>query len=81
VYNFNKAGTFPWWAYSKLAGSRRINKPILKIFDKTVWIWSHLDRLLPWNGLSLILVARKTAAAGNSRTECALNQQTSASTN
>jgi glycosyltransferase involved in cell wall biosynthesis len=81
VYNFNKAGTFPWWAYSKLAGSRRISKPILKIFDKTVWIWSHLDRLLPWDGLSLILVARKTAAAGNSLTECALNQQAPASTN
>jgi SAM-dependent methyltransferase len=62
VYNFNKAGTPPWWAYSKLTGSKRIGKPVLKIFDKTVWIWSHLDRLMPWNGLSVILVARNTAA-------------------
>jgi hypothetical protein len=64
-----------------LAGSRRISKPILKIFDKTVWIWSHFDRLLPWDGLSLILVARNDGGAGTSRTECALNQQTPASTN
>jgi glycosyltransferase involved in cell wall biosynthesis len=61
IYNFNKAGTPPWWAYSKLTGSKRIGKPVLKIFDKTVWIWSHLDVLMPWNGLSVIVVGRNTA--------------------
>ncbi len=76
VYNFNKAGTPPWWAYSKLSGSRRIGKPILKIFDKTVWIWSRLDSLLPWNGLSLILVARKDAGTPSPTAECAINEQT-----
>ena len=56
---FNKAGAPPWWVYSKILGARNINKPILKIFDKTVWIWRRLDWLLPWPGLSLIAVARK----------------------
>jgi hypothetical protein len=42
-----------------LAGRRRISKPVLKIFDKTVWIWRRIDRFLPWRGLSLIVVARK----------------------
>jgi glycosyltransferase involved in cell wall biosynthesis len=68
VYNFNKAGTPPWLAYSRLFGSKHINKPVLKIFDKTVWIWGRLDVLMPWPGLSLILVARKRAIeapAGN----------------
>ncbi len=60
VYNFNKAGTPPWWIYSKLTTSKRIGKPVLKMFDKTVWIWSHLDALMPWNGLSVILVGRNT---------------------
>jgi glycosyltransferase involved in cell wall biosynthesis len=63
VYNFNKAGAPPWWAYSRLFGKRHINKVILKIFDKTVWAWRHLDRLMPWPGLSLILVARKPVSA------------------
>ncbi len=63
VWGFNKAGTPPWWVYSKLAGSRRINKLTLKIFDKTVWIWRHIDGLLPWRGLSLIAAGRKTAAS------------------
>jgi hypothetical protein len=37
---------------------RRINKAWLKFFDKTVWLWRRLDFLLPWRGLSLIVIAR-----------------------
>jgi hypothetical protein len=40
-------------------GSKNINKPVLKIFDKTVWLWSRLDWLLPWPGLSLIAIGRR----------------------
>src|SRR5579872_3385943 len=58
---FNKAGTAPWWAYGKLFGSRNINKLVLKVFDKTVWLWRRIDGFLPWPGLSLILIARKPA--------------------
>jgi glycosyltransferase involved in cell wall biosynthesis len=59
LYQFNKAGTLPWWIYGKLFGSRNINKAVLKIFDKTVWLWRRIDGLLPWPGLSLIVVARE----------------------
>jgi glycosyltransferase involved in cell wall biosynthesis len=59
VYSFNKPGAPPWWIYGKLLGRRRINKLTLKIFDKTVWLWRRVDGLLPWPGLSLIVVARK----------------------
>jgi len=58
VYHLNRAGAPPWWAYSRLLGSKSISKPVLKIFDKTVWLWSRLDGLLPWPGLTLIVVAR-----------------------
>ena len=81
IYNFNKVGTPPWWIYSKVAGSRKISKPVLKIFDKTVWLWRRLDALMPWNGLSLILVARKSTQTAGPQMECALNQQTPASSN
>jgi glycosyltransferase involved in cell wall biosynthesis len=63
VYNFNKAGTPPWLAYSRLFGSKHINKPVLKIFDKTVWLLRRFDVLMPWPGLSLIIVARKRSSA------------------
>jgi glycosyltransferase involved in cell wall biosynthesis len=58
-YSFNKAGAPPWWAYSRVLGSKNISKPVLKIFDKTVWLWSRLDRFMPWPGLSLIVIARR----------------------
>jgi glycosyltransferase involved in cell wall biosynthesis len=62
AWGFNKAGAPPWWIYSKLSRSRGINKLTLKIFDKTVWLWRRLDGILPWPGLSLIVVGRKTDA-------------------
>ncbi|HKE29343.1 MAG TPA: glycosyltransferase [Bryobacteraceae bacterium] len=62
VYQFNKAGGPPWFVYSRLLGSRRISKVVLKLFDKTVWFWSRLEWLIPWPGLSLVAVARKRAA-------------------
>ncbi|MBI1789531.1 MAG: glycosyltransferase [Acidobacteria bacterium] len=59
-YNLNKIGKPPWWIHSKLLGSVRIHKVTLKIFDKTVWLWRRIDRILPWNGLSLVMIAKKT---------------------
>ncbi|MBV8732770.1 MAG: glycosyltransferase [Acidobacteriia bacterium] len=85
VYNFNKVGTAPWWIYSKLSGSKKISKPLLKIFDKTVWLWSRLDALMPWNGLSIIVVGRNTGRVpDNSQapvTACSREQTTPASSN
>jgi len=63
AYNFNRAGAPPWFAYSRLFGSRKISKLVLKVFDKSVWIWRRIDWLMPWRGLSLILVARKGGPA------------------
>jgi hypothetical protein len=54
--------------YGKLFGSGRINKPVLKFFDKTVWLWRRIDSLLPWPGLSLIVVARSSGPAAEERT-------------
>ncbi len=58
-FHFNRAGTPTWWAHSKVLGSRRISRVVLKVFDKTVWMWSRLDALIPWAGLSLIVLASK----------------------
>ena len=80
VYNINKAGTAPWWAYGRIGGSRKIGKPVLKLFDKTVWLWSRLDPIMPWNGLSLILVARSKAPTADAPS-CDRTQQTRASSN
>jgi glycosyltransferase involved in cell wall biosynthesis len=59
----NKISTLAWWVNSRVLSSRHISKPTLKIFDKTVWLWRRLDPLIPWRGLSLVIIARKRAAA------------------
>ncbi|MFN9432963.1 MAG: glycosyltransferase [Acidobacteriota bacterium] len=55
----NKLGRLAWAIFGGVFGQDSINKLSLKIFDKTVWLTRMLDAVLPWNGLSLILVARK----------------------
>jgi SAM-dependent methyltransferase len=69
VEDFNKAGAPTWWIFGRVAGRRRINKLVLKIFDKTVWIWRRLDRLMPWPGLSLIVAGRKTGVTPDATPE------------
>lgn len=61
VRQLNKIGTVGWVLYGKLLRMNRINKVMLKIFDKTVWIWRHMDKVLPWPALSLVAVAVKRA--------------------
>ncbi len=66
AYSLNRIGTPPWWIYSKLLGRVDINKLTLKVFDKTVWLWRRIDPILPWPGLSLVLVARRVEDASSS---------------
>ena len=57
-HQLNKIGTLSWWIFGKLLGRTKMNRPMLKLWDKTVWFWRRADPLLPWPGLSLIAVAR-----------------------
>jgi glycosyltransferase involved in cell wall biosynthesis len=62
IYQLNKIGALSWWIFGKLLGRKRISKPALKLFDKTVWLWRRIDGLLPWRGLSLVAVAKRADA-------------------
>jgi glycosyltransferase involved in cell wall biosynthesis len=59
LYQLNKVGAVSWWISGNLLSRKRISRPALKLFDKTVWIWRRIDGLLPWRGLSLVAIARK----------------------
>jgi 2-polyprenyl-3-methyl-5-hydroxy-6-metoxy-1,4-benzoquinol methylase len=63
VYQLNKIGKPAWWLFSVVLKRKHVNKVALKLFDKTVWFWRRIDPLLPWRGLSLIVVARKPVRA------------------
>jgi SAM-dependent methyltransferase len=55
---FNKIGSLSWFISGKLLGQNKMNRLLLKLWDKTVWFWRRVDILLPWRGLSLIAVAK-----------------------
>lgn len=59
LQTYNRLATLAWWTNSRLLGSRRISRITLKLFDKTVWLWRLIDRMIPLPGLSLIAVGRK----------------------
>jgi glycosyltransferase involved in cell wall biosynthesis/phospholipid N-methyltransferase len=59
IYQLNKIGMPAWGLYGKVLHRKQIGKVMLKAFDKTVWFWRRVDGLLPWRGLSLVIVATK----------------------
>ena len=59
IYQLNKIGMPAWGLYGKVLHRKQISKVMLKAFDKTVWFWRRVDGLLPWRGLSLVIVATK----------------------
>jgi glycosyltransferase involved in cell wall biosynthesis len=63
-YQVNRISLPIWWLASRVLHTRQLNKVTLKLFDKTVWLWRRLDFLIPWRGLSLIVVARKGQQGG-----------------
>ena len=59
VHQLNKISMPVWWIFGKILSRNKINKLSLKVFDKTVWFWRRVDWLIPWRGLSLVVVAKK----------------------
>jgi SAM-dependent methyltransferase len=55
----NKLGALGWWFSSRVLGRDHISRPALKLWDKSVWLLRLIDGLLPWQGLSLVVAARR----------------------
>lgn len=59
LFTFNRISVLPWFINARIMRRKHFGKLQLKIFDHLVWLWRLIDRLLPWPGLSLIVVAKK----------------------
>ncbi len=59
-HQVNKIGALGWWFSSRVLRRSHISRPALKLWDKSVWLLRRIDALLPWDGLSLVVVARYT---------------------
>jgi glycosyltransferase involved in cell wall biosynthesis/phospholipid N-methyltransferase len=58
LFDFNRAGV-PGWRVNGWMRRTTFSRLQLKVFNSMVWALRGVDRLLPWRGLSLIVVARK----------------------
>ena len=58
--DFNRLGVLGWWWNGKVLKRRHFSRIQLKIFDLLSPMLRLIDGLLPWRGLGLMVVARKT---------------------
>ena len=59
LFTLNKIGVLGWWWRGKISKQKAIGRAGLKAFNVLVPLFRLLDPILPWKGLSLVLVARK----------------------
>jgi glycosyltransferase involved in cell wall biosynthesis len=57
LFDFNRATTPAWWFNGRVLRRRHFGKLQLKLLNMFIWLLRPLDRVLPWHGTSLIVVA------------------------
>lgn len=58
-FSFNRPAVPAWWLNSVVLKKKNFGKVQLKIYDSLVWLWRVIDKVLPWPGISTIVIARK----------------------
>lgn len=59
-HQINRLGAPGWWFASRVLHRPKLSRLGLKIWDKLVWLQKWTDAVLPWRGLTLVIVARST---------------------
>ncbi len=59
LFSLNKIGVLGWWYRGKVTRQKAIGRFGLKAFNLLVPLFKLIDPILPWKGLSLVIVARK----------------------
>jgi hypothetical protein len=58
-FSMNKPGVFGWWLNGKVIRRKTLGRLQMKLFNAMVPVFKRVDPLLPWTGLSLVVVGRK----------------------
>ena len=75
IIRFNRVTRPGWYVNGRLLKKKTFSPFQLAVFDRLVWLWRRIDKLLPWPPVSIIAVARKPADSGypHSRTEAGVS--------
>jgi hypothetical protein len=61
IIDFNRV-TYPGWALNGRVFKRRnFSRLQLWAFDRLVWLWRRIDRMLPWPPASIIAIGVRDA--------------------
>lgn len=63
VLPFNRITRPAWFLNGRIFRRRSFSRLQLWVFDRLVWLWRRLDRVLPWPPVSLIAIAVKPSAS------------------
>lgn len=63
VLYFNRVTRPGWYLNGRVLKRRHFSRLQLWVFDRLVWLWRPLDKVLPWKSVSLIAVGRKKGPA------------------
>lgn len=59
LFDYNRTTVPGWWLNGRILKRRHFSRVQLKVVNTFTWLIRRLDSVLPWQGVSLIAVARK----------------------
>jgi glycosyltransferase involved in cell wall biosynthesis len=59
ILQFNRISMPAWRFTGQVRKSKTLSRPALKMFDRLVWLWKRIDRLLPWEATSIIMIGKR----------------------
>jgi len=59
ILDFNRVSRPGWILNGRLLKRTTLGRLQLKLFDRLVWLWRRIDRLLPWGPASIIAIGVK----------------------
>jgi glycosyltransferase involved in cell wall biosynthesis len=59
MHDFNRATRPAWWFNGQVLRKRSFGKGELRLVDRLAWFMRALESLLPWQGVSVVAVARR----------------------
>jgi glycosyltransferase involved in cell wall biosynthesis len=64
AFSMNKPGVLGWWLNGKVWRRKSLGRVQMKLFNALVPVFKVVDPILPWTGLSLVVVARRAGEEG-----------------
>jgi hypothetical protein len=61
MFDFNRVTTPAWWFNGRVLRHRQFSQVQLKVFNVMTGMLRRLEPMLPWQGTSLVAVARRSA--------------------